>query len=918
MRKEVLRRMLAVAGASLALSLPAQAQRGGDDFAPFDKVSEGYSQVVSTADGASSLYTLWVRNKDGQMLAELPRNFERQNILLTSVIKEGDQWAGYQATGAEIYCYWKRFDDRLALMEKNFGTRSSGDAESKASVGRHFKDRVLLDVPIVSFGPSGGPVIDLDGLLIQGAGNFFGPSAAGLNPRLTDIVKAKAFPTNVEIAFEAPVRGGNLVTFAYSLREVPENTGYRPREADERVGYFTTFYRDLGKYNNEEKWIRYINRWNLEKRDARLKLSPPKEPIVFYIEHTVPVRYRNAVREGVEYWNKAFERVGIRNAIEVYQQDKATGAHMDKDPEDSRYNFLLWLSNDISTAIGPSRTHPKTGEILDADIVLTDGWLRVFKMQWEDVMSQTIVDGMSAETLAWLETKPQWDPRVRMADPAKFEQMKAEREAKIARGEGFEELRAQEAMMSWNGFDFGGDAALRQCQSAQGKAYAMTLMRTHLEMMQILKQLEMGETEPEGEVLDGVPEEFVAPLLADLVAHEVGHTLGLRHNFKASSVYTLDEINSEELKGKKTWSTSVMDYHPLNVNMDPDAIQGDYAPIAVGEYDMWAIEYGYTFDKPEEVLKRANDPMHTYGTDEDTGGPDPLARRYDLTKHPIDYARAKVQLAQFYRDRLLDEYVKDGDSWAKARRGYTLSLSEQVGAMAIMANWIGGADVNRLKKGDAEGVTPITPIDADVQREALDFVIENAFFDEAFGLDSEMLRYMTVDKWFDPGGDANAEPTWAIHDRVLGIQASMLTQIMNPTTLRRVYDNEFLVEEGEDALTLPEVFSTVDEAMWVELDKGIEKRYTARSPMISSLRRNLQSEYVDRLIDLTLPGAMFGAAAKPVSNLALHELTELHKRLGKMMESSSIDRLDPYTSSHLNEIHTRIGQALDAKFIYNN
>src|SRR5690606_37923697 len=131
------------------------------------------------------------------------------------------------------------------------------------------------------------------------------------------------------------------------------------------LGYFTTTYRDLGKFQDDEKIVRYINRWNLEKRDPSLKLSPPKQPVVYYIDHTVPVRYRRFVRDGVEYWNKAFEKVGILNAIEVYQQDAATGAHMDKDPEDVRYHFVRWLSNDIGTAIGPSRAHPETGEILD-------------------------------------------------------------------------------------------------------------------------------------------------------------------------------------------------------------------------------------------------------------------------------------------------------------------------------------------------------------------------------------------------------------------------------------------------------------------------------------------------------------------------------------------------------------------------
>src|SRR5690606_9062156 len=197
--------------------------------------------------------------------------------------------------GPERYVYWRRYDNRLALVEPQLNTRSTGEPQSKASVERLFTDRVLLDIPIVTMGPNGQPVIDLDELLINRASDLIGGPAAGLNPRLTKIAKIKAFPQNIEVAIEAPNRSGNLVTFHYSISLIPENTGYKPREADERVGYFTTVYRDLGQYDEQKKWTRYINRWHLEKRDPKLKLSPPKEPIVFYIEHTVPVRYRRWV-----------------------------------------------------------------------------------------------------------------------------------------------------------------------------------------------------------------------------------------------------------------------------------------------------------------------------------------------------------------------------------------------------------------------------------------------------------------------------------------------------------------------------------------------------------------------------------------------------------------------------------------------
>ncbi len=890
------------------------------DFPEFKVVSEDYSQVVSTVGGSPSMWTIWTRDKDGQMLAELPRGFEKQKYFFAMTIAAGDMWAGYQ--GADIYVYWKRYDKRLALIAPNIGTRSSGDQESKSSVSRHFTDRVLLDVPIVAMGPGGGPVIDMDGLLLGNASNFFGGSARGINAKLATIVKAKAFPQNIELAYEVPVQGGQLRTFHYSISQIPAKGSYKVREADQRVGYFTTTYRDLGKYNNNKKWVRYINRWNLEKADPSRALSPPKEPIIFYLDHAVPVRYRRWVREGVLYWNKAFEKIGILDAVEVYYQDKTTGAHMDKDSEDVRYNFLMWLSNDISTAIGPSRVHPMTGQILDADIVLTDGWIRVFWSQFNRMLPDIAMEGFGPDTLAWLDRNPRWDPRIRLAAPGERQGIL---EARLRKGAqvsaGHPAAHADPTLIGDDEFD-GLAGRISQvngmCLASQGKANDMAMMRMALGLSGLIERPEGEEEEgeeSEENLLDGVPEWFAGPLLADLVAHEVGHTLGLRHNFTASSVYTMSEINSDDVKGDKAFTGSVMDYNPLNINMKDGEVQGDYAMIDIGPYDYWAIEYGYTTEDTKDVLARVAEPELRYLTDEDTWGPDPYARRYDFSTDPLDYANSRMRLVAELRGNLLDKFVDEGETWARARQGYLLTISEQFRALSMMSNWIGGAHVYRDKKGDPNARTPLVPADVTMQRAALRFCIDNAFNDEAFGLTPELLAHMTIDKWWDAGGfgDIFEDPTWPVHDRVLGIQASVLTQLMNPTTLSRVYDNEFRIPSGEDALTLPEVFATVSDSIWSELDTAPDRRASAREPMISSLRRNLQTEHLERLIDLTMPDMFSGASAKPLSNLAVANLRSIEKKI----EGVKLDSTDPYTSAHLDEAKTRIAKALDAQYIYN-
>lgn len=948
------------------------------DLKPFAEVSKDFVEVTSSVQGDTPLYRLWRRDRDQQLIAELPRGWERQKHFIAMTVSGGDIWAGLQ--GSSRYVYWKRYGDRIALVAPNTDTRSTGDQESKSSVNNIFTDRVLVDVPILAMGPSGQPVIDLDNLLVGEGSRFFGNAMAGANARLATIRTAKTFPENMEIEIEVPVAGGLLKRFHYSVSLLKDNPAFKPRVADERVGYFTTAYRDLGKFKEADKWVRYANRWHLEKADPNRRLSPPKRPIIFYVEHTVPIRYRRWVKEGVEYWNQAFEQIGIKDAIQVLYQDEATGAHMEKDPEDVRYNFIRWLSNDISTAIGPSRVNPMTGEIIDADIVLTDGWIRVFWYQANEFLPQMAMEGFSPDLLSWLEGNPAWDPRVRFAHPAEQDRMLQERARRGILAYGGHPIGNVDATM-YGDDEFDGLVGTNiqmngMCMAGVGKAFDMSLMRMQMELegslssqpqekpkqsiddlppevRELIKAriaaakaegkelppevLALIGAEPEPEtpaaepvkeepkretkkkdedLLDGIPEWFVGPALADLVAHEVGHTLGLRHNFKASSIYSMSQINSEEFKGKRTWVGSVMDYTPVNINMGDGEVQGDYTPIAVGPYDMWVIEYGYGFGDPKKVLARVAEPELVYATDEDTWGSDPLARRYDLGSDPLEFANSRMRLTKQQRADIISKFVKDGDSWSKARRGYGITLGTQTQMLSMMANWVGGSFIHRDKKGDPNGRDPVVPVPAERQRAALKFVIDNAFYDEAFGLTPELLTKMSLDKWLDGGGGISGieDVPYPVHDRIIGVQASVLTMLMNPITLQRVFDNEQRITADRDMITLPEVLSTVSAAIWSEVESPGAGPFTDRSPMISSLRRNLQREHVERLINLSMPGSVASPASRTIATLATAKLREMGE---KLKAASGRAGLDTYTRAHLSETALRIEKALDAQFIYN-
>lgn len=905
---------------------PASSEGGGgpgggpggrkQDFPPFDQVIKDYEKVVSTADGQASLYDLYINKQKGEMLAVLPAKFDGQRIFIATSIAGGSRQTGWQ--WQDLYGYWKRIDDQLVLMEPNLMQQARGgkqDAELRSAVERTYSDRVITSTKILTMAPGGRPVIDLDELLVKNSRLFTGMSG---NAALATVGNVKAFPQNLEIPVTMPMsggggspalgirggQGGEMVTLHYSISSIPK-TDYKPREADERIGYFLTVFKDFTK--NEpggNQFVRYINRWNLQKRDPSLQLSPPTEPIVFYVEHTVPVRYRRWVREGILEWNKAFEKVGILDAIEVRQQDAQTGAFMDIQPEDVRFNFFRWISSETPFAMGPSRVNPETGQILDADIIFDDAMLKNYALQYRAMIAAYGLDGLDAKTIAWLRENPQWDPMTIgdtpdplrqeiMADPELSDEQKA-----ILLGDPLPppQTRLLSRVVQQN----------LHCSCAMGCAMQMQTAQLAMRLMGDTL-LARSDDKPAGPMIDGVPEDYLGTILKYITAHEVGHTLGLRHNFKASSWMSIDDYIAN--RGKPAVG-SVMDYVPIYIPPTDDSPRGDWMPITIGPYDYWAIEYGYTTDdnRLKEMVKESARRELQYATDEDASGPDPLVARWDLGADPLDWAKARVKLIHTLRGRLLDKAVEDGQPWHLLRQAYEQTLGEQAGAMRVASRYLGGVEINRDRKGTPDGRDPVVPFCSDKQREALAFVIANAFEPDAFDLRPEVLAKLATDKQRHWGNIGSSEDAFSVHDRIAQIQAMAMLFLFNPGTLGRIYDNELRVSSDVDSLTLPEVFRAVLDSVYRDLAApGTDAQFSNRSPMLSSLRRNLQSLATDRMISLALSDSP--QMPRPVRTLALMHLKNLDQRVGALLKDDP-SKLDDYTRAHLIDLKERLDRAL--------
>ena len=367
------------------------------------------------------------------------------------------------------------------------------------------------------------------------------------------------------------------------------------------------------------------------------------------------------------------------------------------------------------------------------------------------------------------------------------------------------------------------------------------------------------------------------------------------------------------MKGKPL-ASSVMDYMSTNFNVDKDQIQGDYTMVGIGLYDMWAIEYGYTFDDPAKVAARTGEPGNAYLTDEDTGGPDPLARRYDFSKDPLDYAKSEMELVTMLRSAILDKYVKNGDSWERARKGYLKTLRKQRSVIDMMTPWVGGTYVSRAKKGDPNTGDPLVPVEVEKQRAALKFVIETAFRDEAYGLTPELVNKMTVEKWMDNPRGFMTESTWPINDQIAGTQSMALTMLLNPTTLSRVYDNEKRVPVDQDAFTLPELMTALSTEIFQEISPSKLGSSDPRKPMISAFRRNLQADYADRLIAVATGKAGLPRVAR---QLSAQELRGLKEKLDATVAKAGSGNCDPYSRAHLADLKDRTDAALDAIVVMN-
>ena len=562
---------------------------------------------------------------------------------------------------------------------------------------------------------------------------------------LSRIMSIKAFPNNIVATSEltTKVREGMsavnvTVEVNSSLVLLPEKP-MMGRLDDPKVGYFTKdlLYFSDSQQKTEEK--KYITRWRLEPkpedREAYLRgeLVEPEKPIVFYIENSTPYRWRKYIKQGIEDWQVAFERAGFKNAIIAKELPDSIAANAD----DINYSVVTYAASSKANAMGPSILDPRSGEILEADI-----------MWWHNVISM-VQEWITVQTGAI-------DPKARGTK---------------------------------------------------------------------------------------LPDEMMGDAIRFVACHEVGHSLGLRHNMMGSWTFPTDSLRSKSFTDKmNSTASSIMDYARYNYVAQPGDGVTAVSPH-IGPYDIFAIEYGYRWyglPTPEaekdvlyDFLNKHNGRLYKYSEAQDPrSAVDPRAQNEDLGDDPVRSSELGIANLK----RIVPEIIKwtttgeKGQTYEEASRLYYAVITQWNNYLYhVMAN-IGGIYIENTTVGD--GVKTYTYVEKEKQEASLDFLLNEVLCYPRWLFDTEISDYTFLLRK-NPTGVIEYAPSQILKNT----QGYIFWDLLSNDRLMRMLENE--LKNGKKAFTVVEMMDKMHNSIFATTIKG-------GTPDV--MERNLQKGFLDALI----------------------------------------------------------------------
>ena len=687
-------------------------------------------------------------------------------------------------------------------------------------------------------------IVDVTAWALEGFGALEGYVVSGAR-----LLNATSFKWNLELELEAALcergvdcgpEGGERVGVHVSAVVMPPlEEAATPRVSDDRVGFFRECFSALGSLRDGVKGgggggdlsrqdqdanVCYIHRWRLEPAEpACLSACKPKRPIVYHVDPSVPERWAGCIARGVENWNKAFDEAGWSGAVLARRPGDAEWP-ADYTAGDMRYSSITWApSLEQTYAVGPSNVDPRTGEILNADVMFAESWVRHFLGDWQSVAPE---EGDAQGGLGGL-----------LGEEGIGHQHHKHRHGheygKVYRGS-----RPSKQCFHNHGDHNGGTGAASALRAALAAG---------------------AEWPASGSVHSA--EEYVCEALTEVTMHEVGHTLGLRHNFAGSTAIPLEKLGDKDFTSEYGTTSSVMDYLPPVTPSDRSS-QGHYYTPTVGYYDRVAIRYGYLPVPAAEERQHAEAGRQTpaavaaleaayqdsaarglanvsgadlramlhFCTDDDDSrdsGVDPSCSVYDLSGDVLGYFRDRLSLIADVKGRLWERTIGARGDWNAAARTLSSMLYSSSTSVAAAARYaakhLGGHVVMRQTRfGTRDGEAPLALTERNTQLQALQLISEVLTGDALYVAPENYTSLLRHGWAFGehvgglPDESALGRLPFPVLNAARSAKRRILQNVLSPRRVAHMQHSAWALEGSKRGGGLParEVVETLHRAVW--------------------------------------------------------------------------------------------------------